>query len=174
MHFSEQAARPAQAERQSESSLLDVVDVLGDSKWTIAAITCAGLAAALLYIAAVPPTYEASALIQVEEGKSAGTGLASAYTEAASLFENRSPAVAEISILRSGSVLSDVVSRLGLDISARPKYLPLVGNWLAARQPLPPVPAFWGCPAMSMATSRSGSTNSSCREKARDSCSRWR
>lgn len=146
MYFSEQDVRPPHVERQSESSLLDVMDALGDSKWTIAAITCAGLAAALLYIVAVPPTYEASALVQVEESKATGPGMASAYTEAASLFENRSPAVAEISILRSGVVLGDVVDRLGLDISTRPKYVPVVGEWLGRKATGPSLPGFLGMP----------------------------
>ncbi|WP_158290068.1 polysaccharide biosynthesis tyrosine autokinase [Ramlibacter sp. WS9] len=142
MYFSEQDVRPAHVERQSESSLLEVMDALGDSKWAIAAITCAGIAAALLYIVAVPPTYEASALVQVEEVKAASAGMASAYTEAASLFENRSPAVAEISILRSGPLLLDVVDRLGLDISARPRYLPVIGEWLGRRATAPSRPGF--------------------------------
>lgn len=142
MYLSAQDPRPALPERQNESSLLDVLDVLGDSKWLIAGIACAGLAAAFLYVSAVPLAYEASTLIQVEEGKSAGTSMASAYTDAASLFESRSPAVAEISVLRSGAVLGDVVDRLGLDVSARPKYLPLIGEWLARKATGPSRPGF--------------------------------
>jgi tyrosine-protein kinase Etk/Wzc len=148
MYISTQDPRPASSERQSESSLLDVIDVLGDSKWLVAAITCVGLAAALVFVAVVPPNYEATTLIQVEEGKSAGMSTGSAYTDAASLFESRSPAVAEISILRSGVVLGDVVDRLGLDVSARPKYVPVIGDWLARDATGPSRPGFPGLPGL--------------------------
>lgn len=146
MYISAQETRPPYSERQSESSLLDVLDALGDSKWAIAALTCVGLAAALLYIAAAPPNYEAAALIQVKEGRSGGPSMASAYTDAASLFENHSPAVTEISILRSGAVLGDAVDRLKLDVSARPKYLPVIGQWLARKATGPSQPGFLGLP----------------------------
>lgn len=146
MYMFTQDPRPAPIERQSESSLLDVIDVLGDNKWLIAAITCVGLAAAFVWVAAVPPSYEATTLIQVEEGRPGGSTTASAYTDAANLFENRSPAVAEISILRSGVVLGDVVDRLGLDVSARPKYLPVFGEWLAREATGPSRPGFLGMP----------------------------
>ncbi|MES3004294.1 MAG: polysaccharide biosynthesis tyrosine autokinase [Pseudomonadota bacterium] len=147
MYISAYETKPATAERQGESSLLDVFDVLGDSKWLIAGITCVGLAAAFLYVAAVPPTYEASNLIQVEEGRAPGTTAASAYTDAAHLFETRSPAIAEISILRSASVLGDVVDRLGLDLTVRPKYLPVIGEWLARKATAPSQPGIPGIPA---------------------------
>jgi tyrosine-protein kinase Etk/Wzc len=146
MYIYGQDPRPAPPERQGESSLLDVIDILGDSKWLIAAITCVGLAAALLYVAVVPPTYEATTLIQVEEGRSGGPTTASAYTDAASLFESRSPAVGEISILRSGVVLGDVVDRLGLNVSTRPKYVPVIGEWLARKATGPSRPGFLGMP----------------------------
>jgi tyrosine-protein kinase Etk/Wzc len=144
MYISAYDTRPAAAERQGESSLLDVFDVLSDSKWLIAAITCVGLAAAFVYIAAVPPSYEAASLIQVEESRPTGPGMASAYTDAAHLFETRSPAVAEISILRSAVVLGEVVDRLGLDVTARPKYVPVIGEWLARKATSPSEPGlFW-------------------------------
>jgi tyrosine-protein kinase Etk/Wzc len=145
MYMSANDLRPAVPERQSESSLLDVIEVLRDCKWLIAAIACVGLAAAFVFIAAVPPTYEASTLIQVEEGKSAPTSSPSVYTDAANLFESRSPAVAEISILRSGTVLGGVIDRLGLDIVARPKYVPVIGEWLARNAT---APSRFGLPGM--------------------------
>jgi len=146
MYFSANDPRAAFPERQSESSLLDVIDVLVDSKWLVAAITCLGLAVALVYVAAVPPKYEASTLIQVEAGKPVGASTGSAYADAANLFESRSPAIAEISILRSGAVLTEVVDRLGLAVSARPKYVPVIGEWLARRATAPSRPGLPGLP----------------------------
>lgn len=107
-------------ERPGESSLLDVVDILRDSKWLIATITAVGIAVAFVYSLLKPPQYEATALVQVEEGIERTTQ--SAYSEASRLFDIRSSAQAEISILKSALVLGQVVDQLGLAVDARPKY----------------------------------------------------
>lgn len=120
-------------ERQSESSLLDVFDVLRESKALILGTALFGLGAALVYIAVVPPKFEAATLIQIEEPKSQSSAASNPYFDTSGLFETRSPAVAEISVMRSGMVLGEVIDRLGLAVSARPNYLPVVGRWLASR-----------------------------------------
>jgi len=106
------------------SGLLALVDEIRDSKWLIAACTLLSLGVAAAWIALAPPTFEGSALIQVEEGKPA-TGTGSAYADAANLFDVRAPAVAEMSILRSGLVLGEVVDKLHLDVDAAPQRLSL-------------------------------------------------
>lgn len=113
---------------EAGSGLLAIVDEIRDSKWLIAGCTLFALAAATAYIALVPPTFEGSALIQVEEGKAA-TGTGSAYADAANLFDVRAPAIAEMSILRSGLVLGEVVDRLHLDIDASPRGFALAWPW---------------------------------------------
>jgi tyrosine-protein kinase Etk/Wzc len=105
------------------AGLLAIIDEIRDSKLLIGVCMLIALGAALAWIAIVPPTYEGSALIQVEEGKPA-SGTGSAYADAANLFDVRAPAVAEMSILRSGLVLGEVVDRLHLDIDAAPQGLP--------------------------------------------------
>lgn len=134
------------SEQLGESSgLLQLIDVLWDSKWLIATTTAVAVGAAAAFIALVPPTYEGSALIQVEEGKSAATP-GSAYADAANLFDTRAPAIAEMSILRSGLVLGDVVDRLHLDVLAEPRYVPVIGRALARYATQPSVPRFLGMP----------------------------
>ncbi|MBL8370316.1 MAG: polysaccharide biosynthesis tyrosine autokinase [Burkholderiaceae bacterium] len=113
-----------------EIDLLGLLDTLLDAKWLIAAavvvVTLLGGAYAFLS----RPIYQANTLIQVEESK---PGAGSALGEAASLFEIRSPASAEMELLRSRLVVGQAVDELQLFITAVPKRLPLVGNWLAAR-----------------------------------------
>src|SRR6185312_4908734 len=53
--------------------------------------------------------------------------------EASSLFDIKSPASAEMEILRSRLVVGQAVDDVRLYVSAAPKYIPLVGNWLARR-----------------------------------------
>ena len=67
-------------------------------------------------------------MLQVEE-KKAGLG----NLDINELFEGDTSISAEIEILRSRSVLGDVVDNLKLDIIVKPSYLPIVGAALARR-----------------------------------------
>jgi tyrosine-protein kinase Etk/Wzc len=126
-----------------EINLLDLLDVVLDSRWLIAAVTALALLVGGAYAFLSTPVYEANTLIQVEEGKGSGAAT-SVLGEAASLFEIRSPATAEMEILRSRLVVGQAVQNLQLDLSVQPKYLPLVGGWLARRATAPSDPGFLG------------------------------
>lgn len=76
------------------------------------------------------PIYEADLSIQVEDNPSSAKSI---LGDAASMFDTKTAATAEIEILRSRMVVSQAVDNLGLHISARPKYLPVIGRWLASR-----------------------------------------
>ena len=133
--------------KSSESvGLLDVLNVLRDSKWLIAGSVAVAAAAAAAYGFLVPPTYEATALIQVEEGKDGSPARISALSETAALFEARSTVAAEMGILRSNLIVEQAVERLGLDVSARPKQVPVIGYWLSSRATQPSTPGFLGRP----------------------------
>ncbi len=83
-----------------EISFLDLLDVVLDSRWLIATVTLLALLLGGGYAFLTTPIYEANTLIQVEESKGGGSAAAGALGEAASLFEIRSPASAEMEILR--------------------------------------------------------------------------
>jgi tyrosine-protein kinase Etk/Wzc len=76
------------------------------------------------------PIYEADLTIQIEDNP---TSAKSVLGDVASMFDTKTAASAEIEILRSRMVVSQAVDNLGLYITAHPKYLPLVGRWLASR-----------------------------------------
>lgn len=124
-----------------EIDLLSLLDVLLDAKWLVAGVTAAAVLLGGSYAFLSRPVYQANTLIQVEESK---PGAGSALGEAASLFEIRSPASAEIEILRSRLVVGKAVDDLHLYITARPKRFPLVGNWLAGRATGLASPGFMG------------------------------
>lgn len=127
-----------------EINLLELFDVVLDSRWLIAAVTLVSLLIGGGYALLSTPIYEANTLIQVEESKAGGGAAAGALGEAASLFEIRSPASAEMEILRSRMVVGQAVQNLQLDYSVVPKYIPLVGDWLARRATTPSSPGFLG------------------------------
>ena len=127
-------------------NLLDLFDVVLDSRWLIAGVTAVVLMVGAAYAVLVSPEYEANTLIQVEESKPGGVGgaAASALGEAASLFQIQSPATAEIEILRSRLVVGQAVQNLQLDVSVQPKYIPVIGGWLARRATELSTPGFMG------------------------------
>lgn len=124
-----------------EIDLLGLLDVLLDAKWLVTGATTAALLLGGSYAFLSRPVYQANTLLQVEDSK---PGAGSALGEAASLFEIRSPASAEMEILRSRLVVGKAVDDLQLHTIARPKRIPLVGNWLARNAKDMAEPGFLG------------------------------
>lgn len=126
---------------EDEIDLLGLLDVLLDSKWLIAGVTAGALVLGGSYAFLSRPVYQANTLLQVEDSK---PGAGSALGEAASLFDIKSPASAEMEILRSRLVVGKAVDDLQLHIIARPKRFPLIGNWLASKAKDLAQPGFLG------------------------------
>lgn len=131
----------AESQDDDEIDLLGLLDVLLDARWLIIGVTALVLLLGGAYAFLSRPVYEANSLIQVEDSK---PGAAGALGEAASLFDIKSPATAEMEILRSRLVVGQSVDDLQLYVSAVPKYLPLLGGWLARRATELSNPGFMG------------------------------
>ncbi len=125
-----------------EINLLDLLDVVIDSRWLIASVTAGAIAIGVAYALVSTPIYEANTLIQVEDSKSGGMG--SLLGDMGSMFDIKSSATAEIEILRSRLVVGQAVTNLKLDLEVTPNYLPLVGRWLARRATEPSKPGLLG------------------------------
>jgi tyrosine-protein kinase Etk/Wzc len=132
------ATRPA----GDEINLLELLDVVLDHRWLIAAITALGLLIGVAYVLLAAPVYQANTLIQVEDNK--GDPLGGVLGQASGLFDVRSPAAAEMQILRSRLVVGQAAANLGLDIDVAPRYLPLIGRRLAKRADAPSDPGIFG------------------------------
>lgn len=120
-------------------NLLDLLDTVIEQRWTIGVITAIAIAIGAGYAATTTPIYEANTLIQVEETKGSALGI-----NDANLFEVKSSVGTEIEILRSRLVVGQAVTNLQLDLSVTPKYLPVLGQWLARRATEPSSPGFLG------------------------------
>ena len=137
------APLPIPANDGDEINLLDLLDVVLDNRWLIASVTAVAIALGVAYALISTPVYQANTMVQVEESK--GNGAAgNLLGEAASLFEIRSPASAEMQILRSRLVVGQAVQNLRLDLEVVPKYVPVLGRWLARRATEPSNPGFLG------------------------------
>lgn len=123
-------------------NLLDLLDVVLDQKNFIAGIFAAVLAVGGAYALMATPIFEANTLIQVEDNK--GSSMGALMGDAGSLFDIKSPATAEMEILRSRLVVGQAVSNLQLDLVVTPKSVPLIGGWLSRGKTEPSEPGFWG------------------------------
>ncbi|MDR2852222.1 MAG: tyrosine protein kinase, partial [Burkholderiaceae bacterium] len=141
-----QTAPPgAPASAGDEINLLELIDVVLDNRWLIAAVTALVLVIGAAYAFFATPIYQANILVQVESNTSGAAGLASNLLgQASSMFDIQSPATAEIELLRSRYVVGQAVDNLNRDIEVKPRYLPLIGKWLAKRAKAPSNPGIFG------------------------------
>ena len=130
--------------QDNETNVFDLLGVIADNRWLIAGVTALALLLGGTYAVLLTPVYEANSLIQVEETKEGTTTSTSTLGAATSLFEIRTPATAEMEILRSRLVVGQAVQNLGLDRSVQPKYIPVVGKWLARSATSPSEPGVFG------------------------------
>lgn len=118
-----------------EIDLGHLFGALWKGKFWIAAGMASGLAGAAFVYANTPPTFQADALLQLEENSNA----LSLPSSLSGLVERDDPrSVTEIEILRSRMVLGQAVASVNLDWVVQPDLAPLIGN-MAARYPLPVV-----------------------------------
>lgn len=111
-------------------NLIEYLDILIDHKWWIAGITALALALGVAYTLLATPIYQSNLLVQVED---AAPDTKSFLGDVSSLFDVKTSAIAEIQVLQSRMVLGAAVDQTRLYIDAQPRYLPLIGRWLAHR-----------------------------------------
>ena len=110
-----------------EIDLLELFRLFSARKWSIFAITILAAFVGVIVALTTTPIYKADALLQLEEKSSGGMALSA---DLSGIFSESPQSTAEIEILNSRMILGDVIQSLQLDISATPKRLPFVGNFL--------------------------------------------
>ncbi|WP_313089592.1 polysaccharide biosynthesis tyrosine autokinase [Pseudomonas sp.] len=107
--------------------LARILRVAFDHKRLIGLITTFFALLGVAYAIVATPVYEATAMIQIEPKKAGITGVPESVPRPNSV----SQAVTEIELIKSRSVLGRTVNDLKLYIDARPRYVPLLGSYLA-------------------------------------------
>jgi tyrosine-protein kinase Etk/Wzc len=125
-----QGAAPSAAATDDDIHLSEFVDIFLDHKWLVAAITAFAFAIGVAYIVLATPIYQSNLLVQVEDSAADAKGF---LGEAASLFDVKTPATGEIQVIRSRMVVGAAVDQTRFYIDATPRYLPVVGTWMAQR-----------------------------------------
>jgi tyrosine-protein kinase Etk/Wzc len=124
------AHQPLADEDRDGFNILEYWDIVADNRWVVAAITALAVTAGCAYALLAKPVYETNLLIQVEDSSASAKSF---LGEAASLFDVKTPATAEIEILRSRMIIGQAVDNTHFYIDATPRYLPLLGHWLSQR-----------------------------------------
>jgi len=107
--------------------LARILRVAFDQKALILTITAFFALLGIAYAIVAEPVFQASAMIQIEPKKAGITGVPEAIPRPNSV----SQAVTEIELIKSRSVLGRTVDALKLYITYRPKYVPLLGSYMA-------------------------------------------
>ncbi|MDP9929195.1 tyrosine-protein kinase Etk/Wzc [Variovorax paradoxus] len=107
----------------------------------MAAVTALALVLGVAYAVMATPIYQSNLLVQVEDAAPDAKGF---LGEASSLFEVKTPATGEIQVIRSRMVLGAAVDQTRAYVDARPRYLPVLGTWLARRASGLSEPGFLG------------------------------
>src|SRR3990167_4579016 len=120
---------PTMVHYEEEIEISTYLDILSDNRWFIAKIVLLVFLCGVAYAFLTKPIYEATMLIHVEEDKPNTSK--NILGDISSLFDVKAAAISEMELLNSRLVISRAVDNLGLYIHARPKYLPLIGSWIA-------------------------------------------
>jgi tyrosine-protein kinase Etk/Wzc len=118
---------------ETEADLSTYLNLLIDQRWLIIGITLLVGLCGLLYALMASPVYEANMLVHVEEkGQREPKNI---LGEAGSMIDFKTPAAAEIELLRSRLVVAQAIDNLRMYIHAEPQRLPIFGGLLAAAYP---------------------------------------
>jgi tyrosine-protein kinase Etk/Wzc len=124
------AAISTAAAGDDEINISEWIDILIDRKWLVVAVTALTLVLGVAYAVMATPIYQSNLLVQVEDSAPDAKGF---LGEASNLFDVKTPATGEIQVIRSRMVLGAAVDKTQAYIDAKPRYLPVLGTWLARR-----------------------------------------
>ncbi|MEZ2295909.1 polysaccharide biosynthesis tyrosine autokinase [Variovorax sp. RCC_210] len=124
------AAGPQRDDDDDVIRLSEYLDILIDRKWLVAGVTCVAVALGVAYALLSTPVYQSNLLVQVEDSAPDAKNF---LGDTANLFDVKTPATGEIQIIRSRMIMGGAVEATRLYIDAQPRYVPVVGEWLARR-----------------------------------------
>lgn len=124
MTFNYASSNTDNSKPDSNELLYGLLDLVFDNKILIVAVLTLSLLVGFVYVSFSIPIYRTDALLQVEERKSRN----SALEELSAMFSGEVPAVTEIEIIRSRTVLGEAVDKLNMNIQVFPNHFPIVGE----------------------------------------------
>ncbi|MES2537319.1 MAG: polysaccharide biosynthesis tyrosine autokinase [Pseudomonadota bacterium] len=133
---------PTIISKDNEVELSSYLNVILDNRWLIVSIALViGLMGAA-YAFLAKPVYEANMVIHVEEGSQKEAK--NIIGEMGSLFDVKTAATSEMELVHSRLVVARAIDNLRLYIEASPHYFPVLGKWIASRNPRLSTPGILG------------------------------
>ncbi len=120
------AARPDLA---ADPALRDLARTLLAGRWLVAGGAVVALALAGAYLFLAPPAYRSSAALEIDDDPNAVARIQNLHE----VVQEKESRDGEIERLRARRVVGPVVDRLALDVVARPRRVPLLGDALERR-----------------------------------------
>lgn len=132
---SSRSYRPSQEVENDEIQLGELIAILKSRKWFIVSVMAVVFIIACIYAINIPPKFEASALIQVDNKTEGMAQMLQNLDPSISSILGRSsgamPSEIETALLSSRFILQPTIERLHLNITVRPNYFPIIGAWFA-------------------------------------------
>jgi tyrosine-protein kinase Etk/Wzc len=117
---------------EDEIDIRAFLDVIFKNKKLIVAVTITCVVFGILYAFLTTPIYRGDITVQVEDSSDlAGAAAGNLMSGLSSLFDIKSTDDGEMQILDSRLVTASMVDELRLYIDAKPKYIPLLGAFIA-------------------------------------------
>ncbi|RLA18241.1 MAG: chain-length determining protein [Gammaproteobacteria bacterium] len=118
-----------QSQGEDEINFRELIGTLLENKWLIISITTIALILGGLKATLETPIYQADAMLQIENS----TKSMAVMDPYANMMKSYIPVQAEMEIIKSRMVMGTAVKSLNLEIVARPKFFPVIGQMMARR-----------------------------------------
>ena len=105
----------------------ELLSILIDGKWLVILVVFSVLSMGIVKTVLDMPIYKVDVMLQINEKSKTMAGL----EPLTDILGSKIPVMAEIELIKSRMVLGETIKNLDLDIIAKPKYFPLVGETIA-------------------------------------------
>jgi tyrosine-protein kinase Etk/Wzc len=125
---------PYEVAKSEEIHLTDYLYVVLESWRSILFVLLIIFCLGELYATIAQPVYRADVMIQIEtNADGSSTSDTEALGQLAAIFDTKAKATAdaEMELIRSRLVVGGAIKQLDLDVTAEPRYFPVIGQWLA-------------------------------------------
>lgn len=129
-----------QVEDDEGINLFEILEMVIEQRWVIGSVTAVALVLGYAGAQLATPIYEAGTVLQIESKGESNLGPLFATGD------RKNSTATEIEIMRSRSVIGEAVNNLNLAVKISPKYIPVIGNWMARLAKEPSNPGFLGMP----------------------------
>jgi tyrosine-protein kinase Etk/Wzc len=121
----------ANTEEDNAIDLANLLDFFFDNRWLIAGVALVVTVLGTAYALIATPIYKANILIKVEDTAGRMKSMPGELLNPETSTDMKAAVASEMEVLRSRAVVERAVAGGRYYISAKPKYFPVIGRWIA-------------------------------------------